>query len=195
MVQFFQFCYRVEILRLRKQLKEEPYTATPQDENEDVKLDQRLNFNQLFGAQETAEVEDTKAVAQRDGSEGWAAGEDDVNSPVFSAGKRRNDWQIFTSHGLVLISILNNPGRTVREIGLELNLTDRSIALALADLVEDGYLVRERIGRRSYYHVNEEHCLRYPVSPFSVRIEERPKLTVLALRAENLATHAYNKQY
>ncbi|MDB5080676.1 MAG: hypothetical protein JWP00_2600 [Chloroflexi bacterium] len=110
------------------------------------------------------------------------------NPVVFSAGKRRNAWQLFTSHGLVLISILNNPGRTIREIGLELNLTDRAVALAIADLVEDGYLVRERIGRRTFYHVNEDHPLRYPVSPYG--LEEKPHLTVQALRAENLATHA-----
>jgi hypothetical protein len=110
------------------------------------------------------------------------------NSVVFSAGKRRNDWQLFTSHGLVLISILYNPGRTVREIGLELNITDRAVALALADLVKDGYLVREKIGRRTFYHVDEDHPLRYPVSGFG--LQEKPNLTVRALRAENLATHA-----
>ncbi|MBN9393125.1 MAG: helix-turn-helix transcriptional regulator [Chloroflexi bacterium] len=107
---------------------------------------------------------------------------------TFSAGKPRNDWQIFTSHGLVLISVLNNPGRTVREIGLELNLTDRAVAIALADLVAEGYMTRERVGRRTFYHVNEEHLLRYPVSPFGIKI--KPILTVKALRAENLATHA-----
>ena len=110
------------------------------------------------------------------------------DAPTFEPGKPRNDWQLFTSHGLVLISILNNPGRTVREIGLELNLTDRAVALAIAALVAVGYLVRERVGRRTYYHVNEEHPLKYPVSPYG--FSEPPQLTVRALRAENLATHA-----
>lgn len=113
---------------------------------------------------------------------------DNKNALIFSEGKRRNSWQFFTSHGLVLISVLNNPGKTVREIGLEVNLTDRAVALALADLVADGYLVRERVGRRTYYHVNEDHPLRYPVSPYGSNV--KPQLTVKALRAENLATHA-----
>lgn len=111
---------------------------------------------------------------------------------VLSPGKARNGWQLFTSHGLVLISILNNPGRTVREIGLELNLTDRAVAQALTDLENDGYLLRERIGRRTYYHVNEEHSLKYPVSPYG--FAELPQLTVKSLRAENLATHAESRE-
>ena len=108
----------------------------------------------------------------------------------FSPGKARNGWQLFTSHGLVLISILNKPGRTVREIGLELNLTDRAVALAIADLVQDGYLERRKVGRRTFYTVNEDHALKYPVSPYG--FAEPPHLTVKALRAENLATHAEN---
>lgn len=128
-------------------------------------------------------------VEEKEGSTNFSGEKGPEGNPVvFSAGKRRNDWQLFTSHGLVLISILNNPGRTIREIGLEINMTDRSIALALADLVEDGYLVRERVGRRTFYHVDEDHPLRYPVSPFDMA--EKPYLTVRALRAENLATHA-----
>jgi hypothetical protein len=106
----------------------------------------------------------------------------------FSPGKSRNGWQLFTSHGLVLISILNKPGQTVREIGLELNLTDRAVALAIADLVKDGYLERRKVGRRTFYQVNEGHALKYPVSPYG--FVESPHLTVKALRAENLATHA-----
>jgi hypothetical protein len=106
----------------------------------------------------------------------------------FSPGKSRNGWQLFTSHGLVLISILNKPGQTVREIGLELNLTDRAVALAIADLVKDGYLERRKVGRRTFYQVKEDHALKYPVSPYG--FVEPPFLTVKALRAENLATHA-----
>ena len=114
------------------------------------------------------------------------------NEPAENSGlspvKARNGWQLFTSHGLVLISILNKPGRTVREIGLELNLTDRAVALAIADLVKDGYLERRKVGRRAFYLVKEDHPLKYPVSPYG--FEESPQLTVKALRAENLATHA-----
>jgi DNA-binding transcriptional ArsR family regulator len=113
---------------------------------------------------------------------------DKPDQPNFSPGKTRNSWQLFTSHGLVLISILNNPGRTVREIGLELNLTDRAVALAIADLVKAGYLERKKVGRRTFYQVNEDHALKYPVSPYGMA--EPPLLTVKALRAENLATHA-----
>jgi hypothetical protein len=113
-------------------------------------------------------------------------GENDI--PVsFRPGKARNSWQIFTSHGLVLISILNKPGRTIREIGLELNITDRAVALAIADLLAGGYLIRKRVGRRTFYQAVEDHPLKYPVSVDGST--DTPQLSVRALRAENLATH------
>lgn len=131
----------------------------------------------------------TKGELAENTPEETGEGEETLN---FSPGKARNGWQLFTSHGLVLISILNKPGRTVREIGLELNLTDRAVALAIADLVKDGYLERRKIGRRTFYQVNEDHALKYPVSPYG--FVEPPHLTVNALRAENLATHAENNR-
>src|SRR3954454_10274013 len=135
-------------------------------------------------------------LISRDGMAETATGEPVETEEIleelnFSPGKARNGWQLFTSHGLVLISILNKPGQTVREIGLELNLTDRAVALAIADLVKDGYLERRKVGRRTFYQVNENHALKYPVSPYG--FIEPPHLTVKALRAENLATHANKK--
>jgi hypothetical protein len=44
------------------------------------------------------------------------------------------------------------------------------------------------VGRRTFYHVKEDHPLKYPVSPYD--LTKPPQLTVRALRVENLATHA-----
>lgn len=117
-------------------------------------------------------------------------GDGEIGTTVRAASKTRlpKGWQLFTSHGLVLISILNHPGRTVKEIGLELNLTDRAVALAIADLVAAGYLLREKVGRRTFYKVDEDHPLKYPVSLYAQK-SQPPALTVRSLRAENLATH------
>jgi DNA-binding transcriptional ArsR family regulator len=135
--------------------------------------------NELIDAQDVQTLEASEA-------------EETNKEIVLSPGKSRNGWQFFTSQGLVLISILNNPGLTVRQIGLKLNLTDRAVTQALTDLENDGYLLRERIGRRTYYHVNENHPLKYPVNPYG--FIELPQLTVKSLLAENLATHAESRE-
>jgi DNA-binding transcriptional ArsR family regulator len=111
----------------------------------------------------------------------------DSLKPFSSENEAGKGWQLFTSHGLVLISILNNPGRTVKEISLELNLTERAVSLAIADLAAEGYLTKEKLGRRTFYHVNEAHPLKYPVSLYGRG--QSPNLTVASLRTENLATH------
>lgn len=90
------------------------------------------------------------------------------------------EWQLFTAHGLVLIFVLNKPGHTIREIGLELNLTERSVLKALSDLEATGYLIRQRCGRRTYYTINENQPLKYPTSLYEV--STLPKLPVKVLR-------------
>lgn len=98
-----------------------------------------------------------------------------------------NKWQLFTSHGLVLISLLNKPGKTIREIGYSLDLTERAVSRAITDLIEEGYVVKTRLGRRCFYRVNEDKVLKFPLG---IGYEDSPHITVKGLKAENLATHA-----
>jgi hypothetical protein len=100
-----------------------------------------------------------------------------------------NKWQFFTSHGLVLISLLNTPGKTIREIGIDLNLTDRAVARAINDLIEEGYVVKTKLGRRCFYSVNEGKPLKYPHFD-DPGADFMLFLPVKSLKAENLATHA-----
>lgn len=46
---------------------------------------------------------------------------------------------------------VQNPDSTVREIALDLGVTERAVHRILRDLEQDGYLLKERVGRRAYY--------------------------------------------
>ncbi len=66
--------------------------------------------------------------------------------------KRR--WGFLTTHALILIDVTQHPHSTVREIALEVGVTERAAHAALQDLREAGIIERERLGRRNSYTVN-----------------------------------------
>ena len=72
----------------------------------------------------------------------------------------RPAWTFLTSHASVLLEVARAPDATVREIAERADLTERQAHRVLADLVEGGYIQRERQGRRNRYRVNEALLLR-----------------------------------
>jgi DNA-binding transcriptional ArsR family regulator len=72
------------------------------------------------------------------------------------------NWNFITSHGKVLVQVAREPHATVREIAERAGLTERQAHRVLADLEAEGYIERERIGRRNRYSVNAERPMKHP---------------------------------
>ncbi|HLY48446.1 MAG TPA: helix-turn-helix domain-containing protein [Solirubrobacteraceae bacterium] len=58
-----------------------------------------------------------------------------------------------TNHGLTLLCIADDPAIRMRDIAAEVQITERAAQRIVADLVDSGYLDRERVGRRNRYTV------------------------------------------
>ena len=58
-----------------------------------------------------------------------------------------------TNHGLALLCIAEDPGVRMRDIAAEVEITERAAQRIVAELVEAGYLDRERVGRRNRYTI------------------------------------------
>lgn len=71
-------------------------------------------------------------------------------------------WAFVTSHGAMLIEVARTPDATVRDLAERAQLTERQAHRVLSDLVEGGYVERERVGRRNRYRVNEGAPMRHP---------------------------------
>lgn len=71
-------------------------------------------------------------------------------------------WTFMTSHAVLLIEVSRRPDSTVRALAERAGLTERQTHRVLADLVESGYLERQRIGRRNHYRVNQDLPMRHP---------------------------------
>lgn len=58
-----------------------------------------------------------------------------------------------TNHGLALLCIAHDPGIRMRDIAADLQITERAAQRIVADLIQAGYLDRERVGRRNRYTI------------------------------------------
>lgn len=71
-------------------------------------------------------------------------------------------WFFVTSHAVVLIQVAKSPDATVRQIAEQAGLTERQTHRVLADLVDEGYISRTRVGRRNTYRVDEARPMKHP---------------------------------
>jgi MarR family len=65
-------------------------------------------------------------------------------------------WSFFTNHARVLICIARDPGARLRDLAATLDITERSAHGIVTDLVEAGYVVKDKDGRRNRYRVEAE---------------------------------------
>jgi hypothetical protein len=62
-------------------------------------------------------------------------------------------WTFLTNHARVLLCVAHDPGVRLRDIAATLDITERSAFGIITDLVEAGYVVKEKDGRRNRYHI------------------------------------------
>lgn len=75
----------------------------------------------------------------------------------------QSGWTFLTNHGHVLVCLSRDPDLRVRDIATEVGITQRAVQGILADLVEAGYVERERAGRRNHYVLHPELPMRHPL--------------------------------
>lgn len=63
-------------------------------------------------------------------------------------------WTFLSHHAHVFLCIARDPDTRLREVAVEVGITERAVQAIVNDLVDDGYLTRERVGRRNHYEVN-----------------------------------------
>jgi predicted transcriptional regulator len=79
-----------------------------------------------------------------------------------SSSEQQQSWRFVTNHTQVLLCIARDPGVRLREVAEAVGITERAVQRIVSDLVEAGYLERQRIGRRSRYVINRDSPMRHP---------------------------------
>src|SRR6476660_3179093 len=88
--------------------------------------------------------------------------------PAQTAGQAREKapaprWDFLTNHAHVLLCVSHDPGIRLRDIAATVGITERGAHKILSALVDEGYVQRERVGRRNRYTVKPELPLRHPL--------------------------------
>ena len=63
-------------------------------------------------------------------------------------------WTFLTNHAHVLLVVRADPQVLLTDLAGSVGITTRAVQLILADLEQDGYITRTRIGRRNSYVVH-----------------------------------------
>ena len=64
------------------------------------------------------------------------------------------EWSLITNHGLVLAAISRNSKKTIRQIGDDVGVTERTAYGIVVDLEKAGYIKRTKVGTRNIYTIN-----------------------------------------
>lgn len=72
-------------------------------------------------------------------------------------------WTFLTNHGHVLVCIAQNSDIRISEIADLVGIGERAAHRIVGDLVRDGYVIRNRDGRRNTYSVDFSRPLRHPL--------------------------------
>jgi len=73
------------------------------------------------------------------------------------------DWRFLSNHGYALLCIARDPNMRMRDIADSVGITERAAHRIVSDLVEDGYVKRERQGNRNRYEVQPDVPMRHPL--------------------------------
>lgn len=72
-------------------------------------------------------------------------------------------WTLLTNHGHVMVCLARDPEARLRDLAEQVGITERAAQRIVNDLVEGGYLLKERVGRRNHYRLNRTAPMRHPV--------------------------------
>jgi len=78
-------------------------------------------------------------------------------------GRELKSWTFLTSHAHVLLCLARDSTMRVRDLALEVGITERAVQGIVSDLEAAGYVERIRTGRRNSYRINKRLRLRHPI--------------------------------
>ena len=72
-----------------------------------------------------------------------------------------SEWGFLTNHGLVLVFIAKHPESTARQIATAISVTEWTVHKIIGELEKQGYIARQRVGRKNNYRVNLDLDLKH----------------------------------
>ena len=77
--------------------------------------------------------------------------------------EKDSKWTFLTNHAHVLLCLAKYPDLRMRDLAIEVGITERAVQRIIAELAEEGYLDVERDGRCNIYTTHQDKPLRHPI--------------------------------
>ncbi len=71
------------------------------------------------------------------------------------------NWTLFSNHGHVLVCLVNDPESRLRDVALQVGITERAVQKIVRDLQDVGMLSVTKDGRRNRYRIDKSQPLRH----------------------------------
>jgi hypothetical protein len=71
-------------------------------------------------------------------------------------------WRFLTSHAKILLAVHRDPEIRMRDLAIQVGVTERRAQEIVSELVAAGFLERERVGRHNRYMVRADLRVRHP---------------------------------
>lgn len=70
-------------------------------------------------------------------------------------------WTLLSNHGRILVMLARDPEARLRDLAAAAGVTERTVQGIISDLVDAGYVTKQRLGRRNVYKVNRRQPFRH----------------------------------
>lgn len=74
-----------------------------------------------------------------------------------------SNWTFLTNHAHVLLCLAKSSSMRIRDLAIEVGITERAVQRIIAELIEEGYIEREKDGRRNVYSICSNRPLKHPI--------------------------------
>jgi len=81
---------------------------------------------------------------------------------VFTNGNKIG-WTLLSNHGHVLLSIYRNPHSRLRDVAIEVGITERAVQKIVCELQAAGFLEIYKVSRNNAYGINCDAQMRHPL--------------------------------
>lgn len=74
---------------------------------------------------------------------------------------KQSEWTFLSNYGHVLVFLARDPDARMRDVAEAVGITERAVQQIVRELVGQGYLRKEKLGRRNRYDVVRRAHLRH----------------------------------
>jgi len=77
----------------------------------------------------------------------------------YTPSAKRSAWNFLSNHARVLAALADDPEIRLRDVAEQVGITERAAQSIVADLANDGFVTRTRVGRRNRYEVHHHAAI------------------------------------